>query len=260
VKNLQATYLLFWFLGGLLLLFVIAPLLGIFLHTSPVDLFSTVKEKEVAASIWLTLWTAMAATLIFAIAAIPFAWILARKRFPLRNWVLALIDIPIVIPHTAAGIALLGVVSRNTALGKIADTLGFSFIGNPAGIIIAMAFVSLPFLLNAARNGFEAVPEHLEKTALSLGASPLRVFFTISLPIAWKSVLSGLIMMWARGMSEFGAVVILAYHPMVAPVMIYERFGAFGLSYARPVAALLIIICLIVFFILRYISTNNRNA
>lgn len=259
-KTYQPTFLVFWFLGGLLLLFVLAPLLGIFINTAPIDMFHTIQEKEVVKSIWLTLWTAMFATLIFSVAAIPFAWILARKQFPLKNWVLAIIDLPIVIPHTAAGIALLGVVSRDTVLGKLAESIGFSFIGHPAGIIIAMAFVSLPFLLNAARDGFESVPEQLEKTALSLGASPAKVFFTISLPLAWKSILSGLIMMWARGMSEFGAVVILAYHPMVAPVLIYERFGAFGLSYARPVAAILIVICLVFFFLLRYMSSNKKNA
>jgi molybdate/tungstate transport system permease protein len=259
MKKINKTYLFFWFLGGLILLFVLAPLLGMFLDTKPVEIFQTVKDKEVISSIWLTIWTAISATFIFSIAAIPFAWILARKKFLLKNWVLAIIDLPVVIPHTAAGIALLGFVSRDSVLGKIADSLGFSFIGHPAGIIIAMAFVSLPFLLNAARSGFEAVPEHLEKTALSLGASPVRVFFTISLPLAWDSILSGLIMMWARGMSEFGAVIILVYHPMVAPTLIYERFGAFGLSYARPVAAILILFCLLFFFVLRYLSSKHRQ-
>jgi molybdate/tungstate transport system permease protein len=184
MKQTQPALLIFWFLGGLILLFVLAPLIGVFIHTAPVEMFNTIREKDVASSIWLTIWTAMLATLVFALAAIPFAWILARKKFFLRSWVLAIIDLPIVIPHTAAGIALLGIVARDSMLGKMAGVLGFSFIGHPAGIIIAMAFVSLPFLINAARDGFEAVPEHLEKTALSLGASPIQVFFTISLPLA----------------------------------------------------------------------------
>lgn len=136
--------------------------------------------------------------------------------------------------------------------------MGLSFVSNPAGIIIAMAFVSLPFLINAARDGFSAVPEKLEKAAYNLGASPMRVFFTISLPLAWRSIVSGLIMMFARGMSEFGAVVIVAYHPMTTPVLIYERFGSFGLSYAQPVAVIFISICLLFFALLRYFS--NRTA
>ena len=248
------------FLGGLVLLFIIAPLAGMFLKTSPAEFINTAAEKEVAESIWLTLWTSMLATLIFAIAAIPFAWLLARKNFPLKRLVLAVIDIPVVIPHSAAGIAILGFISRDSAVGKIGEQLGISFIGNPAAIVIAMAFVSIPFLINAARDGFEVVPEKLEKTALNLGASPARVFFTISLPLAWRSVLSGLIMMWARGMSEFGAVVIVAYHPMIAPVLIYERFGSFGLSYARPVAVVFICVCLLFFVMLRMLSSKPQHV
>ena len=96
-----------------------------------------------------------------------------------------------------------------------------------------------------------------EKTAITLGASPWKAFTTVSLPMARKSIISGGIMMWARGISEFGAVVILAYHPMTAPVLIFERFQNFGLSYAVPVTVLLIIISLIIFTILRMIEDRK---
>ena len=124
----------------------------------------------------------------------------------------------------------------------------------------AMAFVSIPFLVNSARDGFLAVPVRLEKAALSLGASPLRVFLTISVPLAWRSILSGSILMWARGMSEFGAVLIIAYHPMITPVLIYERFGAFGLKYARPAAVLFIVVCLVFLAALRFLAGGKNNA
>ena len=94
---------------------------------------------------------------------------------------------------------------------------------------------------------------------MNLGASPARAFFTVALPLAWRPILSGLVLMWARGMSEFGAVVIVAYHPMIAPVMIYERFTAFGLRYARPVAALFIVVCLVVFVLLRLLAGRERH-
>jgi molybdate/tungstate transport system permease protein len=123
-----------------------------------------------------------------------------------------------------------------------------------------MAFVSIPFLINSARDGFTAVPERLEKAALSLGASRPRVFFTISLPLAWRSIMTGFVMMFARGMSEFGAVVIVAYHPMVAPVLIYERFSSFGLKYARPASVLFIIVALAVFILLRLISVRKEET
>jgi len=250
--------MVFIFLGALIILFIVAPLLGMFLNTSSNELIDTVKDKEVQQSIWLTLTTSFASTIIFAFASIPLAYLLARKDFPLKRLVLGIIDLPIVIPHSAAGIAILGFISRDSVIGKIASNFGLNFVGHPAGIAAAMAFVSVPFLLNAARDGFTAVPERLEKAALNLGASPTRVFFTISLPLAWRNIVSGLILMFARGMSEFGAVVIVAYHPMVTPILIYERFGAFGLKYARPISVVFILVCLIFFIILRRLVREKK--
>jgi molybdate/tungstate transport system permease protein len=100
----------------------------------------------------------------------------------------------------------------------------------------------------------------LERVARTLGASPWRAFWGVAFPLAWRSILSGMILMWARGLSEFGAVIILAYHPMVAPVLLYERFESFGLNYSRPVATLVILICLITFVVLRVTATPRRSV
>lgn len=247
------------FLGGIALLFIVSPILGMFLNTTTTELFETTKDKEVQKSIWLTLSVSFVSTIVFAFAAIPLSYVLARKDFFAKQLVLGIIDLPIVIPHSAAGIAILGFISRDSVIGQFASSFGINLVGNPAGIAIAMAFVSIPYLITSARDGFSAVPERLEKAALNLGASPSRVFFSISLPLAGRSIISGLILMFARGMSEFGAVVIVAYHPMITPVMIYERFGAFGLSYARPVAVVFIIVCLIFFALLRMFARERTR-
>jgi molybdate/tungstate transport system permease protein len=244
-------------LSSLVLIFLIAPLAGMFLETSASDFFETAGDKDVQVSIWLTVWVAFISTFAFALAAVPFAWILARKHFAFKKVVQGIIDLPVVLPHTAAGIALLGFISRDGLLGKMASSIGLNLVNKPAGIALAMAFVSLPFLINSARDGFAAVPERLEKAALNLGAGRARVFFTISLPLAWRSIITGFIMMFARGMSEFGAVVIIAYHPMIAPVLIYDRFSSFGLNYARPAAVLFIVVALAVFTILRLLSERQ---
>jgi len=246
-------------LSALVLLFILAPLVGLFIHTGAGEFFETVADKQVHQSIWLTLWVSFAGTFLFAIGAVPLAWVLARKKFPFKNVVQGIIDLPVVLPHTAAGIALLGFISRDGMLGKAASSIGLDLVNHPSGIALAMAFVSLPFLINSARDGFAAVPERLEKAALNLGAGPSRVFFTISLPLAWRSIISGFVMMFARGMSEFGAVVIIAYHPMIAPVLIYERFSSFGLAYARPAAVLFIMVALIVFIGLRLLSREKKE-
>jgi molybdate/tungstate transport system permease protein len=171
-----------------------------------------------------------------------------------------MIDLPVVIPHSAAGIALLGFISRDTIVGRAAGWLGIELVGHPAGIAIAMAFVSIPFLINAARDGFISVPRRYEYAAMNLGASPAHVFFTISLPLAWRHIVSGLVLMFGRGMSEFGAVVIIAYHPMITPVLIYERFTQFGLKYAQPVSAIFIAICLLFFVLFRMLTLQHQKS
>jgi molybdate/tungstate transport system permease protein len=246
--------------GALVLLVVVAPLGGMMLAASGSPLVEAAGDAQVRASILLTLWTSALATLLLALPSIPLAWLLARREFPGKGLVTGLLDLPVVIPHSAAGIALLGVLGRDSLAGQAAEACGFAFVGGRAGIVAAMAFVSLPFLINAARDAFAAVPERLEKAALTLGASPWRAFRTISLPLAWRGVLTGMVMMFARGLSEFGAVIIIAYHPMVAPVMIYERFNAFGLAHARGPTALFVGLCLIVFLVLRLLAGRRHAA
>lgn len=253
-------YVIFSLLGGIILLFIIAPVAGLFINTTSSDLIGAVKNPEVTDSIWLTIWTSIAATLLFAVSSIPLAYILARKNFPLKRLVLSIINLPIIIPHSAAGIALLSVMARGTVVGNFFEMIGFDIIGSRLGIILAMAFVSVPFLLNSAIDGFASVPVKYEYAAMSLGASNARVFFTVSLPLAWRHIVTGLTMMWSRGMSEFGAVIIITYHPMITPVMIFEQFNNYGLQHSRSIAALFILVCLLVYIITRIVSKKQNNV
>jgi molybdate/tungstate transport system permease protein len=252
-KRPQVFEIVITLLGSFVVLFIVAPLLSMVLKTSLPELAETIADREVTNSIRLTLTAAFFAMFFSSVFGIPLAYLLARKHFPGRSIVLAIIDLPVIIPHSAAGIALFAVIGRNSL---VASLFGDSLIGTTAGISIAMAFVSIPFLINAARDAFASVDPRLEKAARTLGAGPRRVFFTISLPLAWRGITSGMIMMWARGISEFGAVVIIAYHPMTTPVMIFHRFNDFGLSYARSVAVLLIAICVAIFVFLRVFSAK----
>ena len=251
--------LTFVLLGLVIFLFIVVPLGKMILASDPMILLDTFLDPEVMGSIWLTLYAALIATAIGCLLGVPLAYLLARANFPGKRLVEGLIDIPIVVPHTAAGIALLFVFGRNFVVGKAFDTIGIQFVDSMAGIVIAMLFVSIPFLIDSAKEGFKKVDVRLEKVARSLGASPWQAFFKISLPLAWRSIVAGNIMMWARGISEFGAVLILAYHPMIAPVLVYERFETYGLDYARPVAVLLIMVCLIVFITLRMLVYKKEK-
>ena len=251
--------LTFVLLGLVIFLFIVVPLGKMILASDPMILLDTFLDPEVMRSIWLTLYAALIATAVGCLLGVPLAYLLARANFPGKGLVEGLIDIPIVVPHTAAGIALLFVFGRNFMVGKAFGAIGIQFVDSMAGIVIAMLFVSIPFLIDSAKEGFKKVDVRLEKVARSLGASPWQAFFKISLPLAWRSIVAGNIMMWARGISEFGAVLILAYHPMIAPVLVYERFETYGLDYARPVAVLLIVVCLIVFIALRMLVYQKEK-
>jgi molybdate/tungstate transport system permease protein len=250
---------LFAVLGLMLILFVALPLLRTAIASSPGILWQTLLEEEVRDSILLTFYTSLIATCVAFISGVPLAYLLARTDFPGKRLIEGIIDVPIVVPHSAAGIALLMVFGRRTLLGQAFGLVGLKFVSAVPGIVIVMLFVSLSFLVNAAREGFEAVDPRLERVARTLGASPWWAFWRISFPLAWRSILSGMILMWARGLSEFGAVVIIAYHPMVAPVLLYERFESFGLRYSRPVATLMILICLVTFVVLRVTAGRERK-
>lgn len=239
--------------GGLLVLFVILPLFSLFFPFSPRQFGLALTDREVVRSIGLTVGAAAVATGLALIAGVPLAYLLARRRFFGKRLVEALVNLPVVVPHTAAGVALLLVFGRRGLLGQWLAPWGVIFTDNLGGIVIGMLFVSMPFLVNMSRESFALIDDELEQAACTDGATPWQAFWYIMLPLAWRGVLGGALMMWARGMSEFGAVVILAYHPKIAPVLVYERFQGFGLAAAQPVAALLVLAALVAFGALRSI-------
>ncbi|HAF70492.1 MAG: Binding-protein-dependent transport systems inner membrane component [Acetothermia bacterium 64_32] len=247
----------FSLLGLILVAFIAWPLIKTGISSRPGELWETILDPEVRGAIGLTFYAAAIATGVGLVLGVPLAYILARHRFPGKALIQGLIDLPIVVPHTAAGIALLLVFGRQGFLGRAFEAVGVRFVSSLPGIVVAMLFVSVPFLVNAAREGFSAVDERLERAARTLGAGPWATFFQVALPLAKRGILSGAILMWARGLSEFGAVMILAYHPMTAPVLLYQRFESYGLSYARPLVVWILITTLAVFLALRMVGRRG---
>jgi len=219
-------------------------------------LTKAMSDKTVWDSILLTYYAALISTLIAIIFGTPLAYILSRYDFRGKSIVEGIVDVPVVIPHTVAGIALLAVFGSNGLIGSFSP---IKFVDALPGIVVAMLFVSIPIYLNTAKEGFASVNLRLEQVARTLGASPAKVFFTISLPLVIRHIAAGAIMAWARAISEFGAVVVIAYYPMVAPTLIYERFLSTGLSAARPIAVILILLSLAVFVILRILLWNKKE-
>jgi molybdate/tungstate transport system permease protein len=255
MKNLFMYVLIFF--AAIILAFLSLPLMKMIFGSDLQILLDTLKQKDVISAIWLTMKVSLWATIFVLITGLPLAYLIARYNFWGKSFVEALIDIPIMIPHTAAGIALLLVFGRGT-LSEIFAKVGIVFESTDLGIMIAMMFLSSTFLINGAKEGFKKVDVKLEKVARTLGANPLHVFLRISVPNAKKDIINGCLMMWGRGLGEFGAVVILVYHPMTAPVLIYDRFTSYGLSYSAPVAALMVIISIFVFLFVRLINNKLR--
>lgn len=251
---------LFALLGIAILLFIVLPPAKMVFQSDPDLLMDTLSDSTVLESIWLTLYAALLATVVGFVLGVPLAYLLARSSFAGKSLVEGLINVPIVVPHSVAGIALLFVFGRSYFAGKLFGAVGLKFVDSLAGIVIAMLFVSVPFLIESAKDGFEKVDVRLERVARTLGASPWQTFRRVSFPLAWRSILTGTIMMWARGVSEFGAIIILSYHPMVAPILVFERFETRGLDYAQPVAVLLIVVCLAALVALRTLVYRGKRS
>ncbi|ACM92549.1 sulfate/molybdate ABC transporter, permease protein [Nautilia profundicola AmH] len=246
---------IFVFLAAVIVLFLTLPLLKLILGVGFDSYMQTLKDTEVINSIFLTMKVSFLATLFVLFTGLPLAYLIARYEFFGKSLLESLIDIPTMVPHTAAGIALLMTFGSQNIQGFL-ESVGLGFIDSTTGIMAAMMFLSAPYLINSAKEGFKNVDVKLENISRSLGASQFETFMKIVIPNAKKDIINGMLMMWARGLGEFGAVVIIAYHPMIAPVLIYDRFINFGLNYSAPVAALMIIFSVIVFLSIRWL--NNR--
>jgi molybdate/tungstate transport system permease protein len=245
--------------GIIVMAFILLPLFDMVTAPSLSMLKETLKDRDVVHSIWLSIYTAASAALISFVFGTPLAYLLARTHFKGKRLVESIIDLPIVIPHPVVGIAILSVAGRNHWIGQALGDLGIRIMGSVTGIITVLTFVGVPFYINTVKDGFEGISPRLEKVSRSLGASMSSTFFRITFPLAWRSMVIGLIMCMARAISEFGAVVIVAYHPMIAPVMIYERFEAYGLKYSQPVAVWLVLVCLFLFLVLRILTLRRAR-
>jgi molybdate/tungstate transport system permease protein len=243
------TLYLFAAIGSFLIVYITLPLLVIFLKQASDFgmLVKTLHDPLVIRSLRNSLLTATATALIAITFGVPLGYALARMEFRGKSLVQAMVDVPIVIPHSVVGIMLLVTFSR-------------AILDSYQGIIAAMLFVSAPFTINAARDGFLAVDEKLESVARSLGASRFRAFFSIALPIALPSIFSGAIMTWARAISEVGAILIVAYYPKTAQVLVLEYFNNYGLRSSRPISVILVAMSLTIFVLLRWLVGRERNA
>lgn len=248
MKRTDYVDVFFALLGSFLIIYIILPIALTFVkQAEEFNVFlRTIQDDVVLDSLKNSLLTSTATMIISMLFGAPLGYFLARKEFKNKSLIQGIIDVPIVIPHSVVGIILLTTFSN-----KILDSY--------LGIIMAMLFVSSPFTINSARDGFLAVDDRLEYVARSLGATKLKTFFTISLPLALPSIFSGAIMTWARAMSEVGAILIVAYYPKTAQILVLEYFENFGLKASMPISVMLIAISLTLFASLRWVVGRAKG-
>ena len=153
---------------------------------------------------------AAVATLVMLPPGLGLAWVLARRSFWGQHVIETLVTLPLVLPPVATGLILLKLLGRRGPLGRVLDAAGIEIIFTWRAVVVAMAVMGLPLLVRAARSGFEQVDRRYEQIAETLGASPARVFFTISLPLARRGVLAGTVLGFSRALGEFGATIMIA--------------------------------------------------
>jgi len=245
-----------WLLGGLLVAFIILPVIRLATTSSPASLSHAAENAAIRDAILLSLQDAAITAAVATLLGVPLAYVLVKKPFRGRSVVQAIIDLPLAVPHTVAGIALLFVFGRTGWVGGPASHIGISFYGSQWGIVTAMLFVSAPFAVNSARVALEAIDGNVERAARSLGAKPSFSFRHVTLPLAARGITTGAVLVYARSISEFGAVVIIAFYPATAPVEVYNLFLQSGLTESASAAVLLLFVSLATFLVLRTLASG----
>lgn len=217
-----------WALALPLVAFLALPLLALLLYSPPGELRATLARPEVRAAVGLSLRTSTWATLAAVALGTPLAYLLARRSFRGRALLDTLIDLPIVLPPAVAGVALLLVFGRRGWVGAPLDALGLRVTFTALAVVMAQTFIAVPLFVRAAVIGFAAVAPELEDAAAIDGASGWQVFRRISLPLARRSLLTGVALAWARALGEFGATIIFAGNfpgrTQTMPLAIYLGF------------------------------------
>lgn len=238
-----------WFplLGGVALAlalgFLSLPILAIFIESTPAELIGSLGDPAALDALLLSLLTSTIAVAIIVGVGTPAAYLLATRSFEGRELVIALVELPLVVPPAVAGIGLLAAFGPEGLLGPVAAELGLRLVFETAGVVVALVFVSAPFYVRQAQAAFEAVDPAQIAAARTLGASEARAFARIVVPAASAGLLAGSALAWGRALGEFGATIVFAGSlqavTQTAPLAILELFGS-NFDAALALAAALI--------------------
>jgi molybdate transport system permease protein len=233
--------------GSALVLVLTLPLVALAVTTTGVSLSAALSHPLVWPALKLSLLTTLVSLSFVVVLGTPLAWTLARSQGRLARAVETLVELPIVVPPAVAGVALLLAFGRRGLFSGVLYPEGSSLSFTTGAVVLAEIFVSAPFYLQAANSAFRRVDDRFVVVARTLGASPLRVFFRVALPLAGPSLLAGAAMSWARSLGEFGATLMFAGNlrgvTQTLPIAVYSALEA-DLGVAQALSVLLVVVAL----------------
>ena len=253
-------------------LVLLLPLSGLAINLAQLslaDYWAIVSDGQTRAALRVTFWAAAWASLFNALFGLLLAWVLSRYRFPGRIFIDALVDLPFALPTAVAGIALATLFAADGWLGQPLAALGIAIAYKPAGIVVAMIFTSIPFVVRAVQPVLEALPPAVEEAAATLGARPPQIFTRVILPQLMPALASGVVLSFARSLGEFGAVIFIAgnqpYVSKVVSLLIFERLQEFDLPAAAAIASLMLAASLLLLLLVNlwqghFLRRFGRNA
>ena len=249
--------------AGVALVFLLLPLVAIFLRVPPGDLVAQLGSKVALDAIVVTLKANAIAQALILVVGTPAAYLVSRRGFPGRAFVVTLVELPLVLPPAVAGIALLAAFGRLGLLGGTFDSLGVSISFTQTAVVLAVAYVASPFYLRQAIASFETLDHALLDASRTLGAGPARTFFRIALPLASKGLAAGAALSFARGIGEFGATILFAGSLQgVTQTLSLAIYAQFDLNFdvALALGALLVIVSAAILLTAKLLPAWTRST
>jgi sulfate transport system permease protein len=247
-------------------LVVLIPLAALVLRAAsigPVEFWRIATEERALAALKLSFMTAGIAALFNAVFGLLLSWVLVRYRFPGRRLLAAAIDLPFALPTAVAGISLAAVYAPNGWIGSLADAVGIKIAYTPFGIIIALIFIGLPFVVRTVEPVLQEVEKEVEEAAALLGASRLRTTFQVVLPHVYPALITGFALAFARAVGEYGSVIFIAGNiPMVseiAPLLIVINLEEFDYSGATVIATAMLLLSFALLLLINFFQSQTRR-
>jgi sulfate/thiosulfate transport system permease protein len=246
-------------------LFVLIPLSSIFLKTMTMSwprFWGTITSPRVIASYELTFGASLAAGLINAAMGFLVAWVLARYNFPGRRIIDALVDLPFALPTAVAGIALTTLYAENGWIGRFLEPLGIKVAFAPAGVLVALTFIGLPFVVRSVQPVLEDLDQQTEEAAASLGSSSLQTFWRVILPTVLPALLTGFTLAFARALGEYGSVVFISGNmPMrteITPLLIITKLEQYDYAGATALAVVMLVVSFLMLLGINLLQWRSR--